>query len=42
MMIELAKIDGKAKKMKNEADVVKFFSTHGINITPLRRGDVTK
>lgn len=42
MMIELAKVDGKTKKMKNEADVAKFFATHGIDISPLRRGDVTQ
>ena len=36
MIIELAKVDGKVKKMKNEADVMKFFSTHGIHIENLK------
>lgn len=36
MMIELAKVDGKTKKMKNEADVAKFFATHGIGVNTLQ------
>jgi DNA topoisomerase I len=30
--IEFVKIDGKVKKFKNEADALKFFSTHGIDL----------
>lgn len=36
MIIELAKIDGKAKKMKNEADVMRFFAGHGIQAGSLQ------
>ena len=30
--IEYVKVDGKVKKFKNEADVLKFFATHGIDL----------
>jgi DNA topoisomerase-1 len=30
--IELQKVEGKSKKFKNEADALKFFSLHGINL----------
>lgn len=31
-LIELQKVEGKSKKFKNEADALKFFSVHGINL----------
>ena len=33
--IELQKIEGKSKKFKNEADALKFFSIHGINLASI-------
>jgi DNA topoisomerase-1 len=36
MMIELSKVDGKAAKMKTEADIQAFFTSHGINATGLK------
>ncbi len=42
MIVELAKVDGKVKKMKNKADVIKFFATHGIHIESLKSSEDKK
>jgi DNA topoisomerase I len=34
--IEYMKVDGKVKKFKNEADALKFFSTHGIDLASVK------
>jgi DNA topoisomerase I len=34
--IEFVKADGKVKKFKNEADALKFFSTHGIDLSSVK------
>ena len=33
MMIELTKVGGKAARMKTEADIQSFFSSHGIDFS---------
>lgn len=36
MIVEFAKLDGKGKRLKNESDVLKFLSTHGIQIDTVK------
>lgn len=36
IMVEFTKLDGKGKRLKNESDVLKFLSTHGIPIDTVK------